>query len=70
METPYVIMIAQTWRDMIALNAAAEPMLMIERRQVMMQVSAIAFAGISFPGSTCEIQREKGRPRSRANANV
>lgn len=61
---------AQTWREMIALKAVAEPILMRERRAVMTQVKMMALAGICFLSWTWPIQFEKGRPLSRAKANV
>src|ERR1700735_1947196 len=63
-------MSAATWREMMALKATAEPMLMRERRQVRMQVSATAFAGMCMVGCTLPIHWAKGKPLSRAKAKV
>ena len=54
----------------MALKATLEPILMRDRRAVMMQERAMALAGICFFGSTYEIHLENGRPLSRAKAKV
>lgn len=63
-------MIAHTWREMIALKAVAEPMLIRERRQVIIQVMMIEFTGNSLVVLTWEIHFENGRPLSLAKAKV
>lgn len=70
MEIVYESMRATTWRDMMALKATDDPMLMRDRSSVNVHVSATAFAGICFVGWTAEIQFENGRPLSRAKAKV
>jgi len=70
MEMEYESISATTCKDMIALKATEEPILMSERSMVMKQESATAFAGICFVGCTVEIHFEKGRPLSLANAKV
>jgi hypothetical protein len=57
-------------REIIALKAALEPMLISERRTVHVQVKTIALAGTSTLGSTRDNQLLKGRPLSRAKAQV
>lgn len=70
MEIEYVSIMATTCREMIALKAVEEPMLIRERRQVIAQVSMIEFTGSCFVGLTWEIHLEKGRPLSLAKAKV
>jgi len=59
-----------TCTEMMALNAVEEPMLIRERRQVIVQVRMIEFTGSCLEAFTCEIHLENGRPLSRANAKV
>lgn len=54
----------------MALKATSEPILMTARSAEMRHDKKTALAGICKLGWTWEIQREKGRPLSRANANV
>lgn len=59
---------ATTWREMIALKATGEPILIKERRRVRTHDNVTAFAGICFLGSTAAIHFEKGKPLSLAKA--
>jgi len=52
----YVASKALTAKDPIALNAAVEPILMRERRQVITKVRRTALSGIFQPGLTCRCQ--------------
>src|SRR2546423_840614 len=70
MEMEYEAMRAATWIEMTALKAAAEPMLISDRIQVIRHVSVTALAGMCSVGCTRPIQSANGRPRSRAKANV
>jgi hypothetical protein len=45
-----------SWREMMALKATAEPMLMRERRQVIKQVKRIAFRGTGVLLRPCDGQ--------------
>src|SRR2546423_1241160 len=70
MEMQYEAISATIWSEMTALKAAEEPMLMSDRRMVKVQVSTMALTGIWSLGCTCPIHFGKGKPLSRANANV
>lgn len=61
---------ATTCREMMALKATSEPMLMTDRRAEIRHDKKTALAGICNVGWTWDIQRAKGRPLSRAKANV
>lgn len=54
----------------MALKATSEPTLMMARSAEMRHDKKTALAGICKVGWTWEIQRAKGRPLSRAKANV
>lgn len=51
-EIIYVPSNAETAREPIALKAAVEPILISDRRQVMVKVIRTAFRGIFHPGLT------------------
>jgi hypothetical protein len=70
MEMQYEAISATIWSEMMALKAVEEPMLMSDSRMVKVQVSVMALAGIWSLGCTCPIHFAKGKPLSRANANV
>lgn len=57
-------------REIIALNATSEPMLMRESAMVMRQVMVTALEGTSSLRSTWPVQLLKGRPLSRAKAHI
>lgn len=61
---------ATTCREMMALKATSEPMLMTDRRAEIRHDKKTALAGICNVGWTWDIQRANGRPLSRAKANV
>lgn len=63
-------MSAATLRDIIALKAVSEPMLMSDSRHEMRHDKAMALTGILRRGCTCAIHLANGRPLSRAKANV
>jgi len=54
----------------MALNATVEPILIKDRRVVIVKVSRTALSGIFQPGLTYEIKEEKGSPLSRAKDQV
>src|SRR5947209_2977558 len=58
------------FRETIALKATLEPILISERRAVMVQVMMMALVGTIRLGSTRDIHLLKGRPWSRAKAQV
>lgn len=70
METAEVNIKATTCREMMALKATSEPMLMTDKRAEMRHDKKTALAGICRVGWTWHIQLAKGRPLSRAKANV
>jgi hypothetical protein len=57
-------------RDLLALKAVSEPMLISESATVMRQVTVTAFAGTCNLGSTWPIQLLNGSPLSLAKAQV
>ena len=61
---------ATTCREMMALKATSEPILMTDKRAEIRHDKKTALAGICKVGWTCDIQLAKGRPLSRAKANV
>ena len=54
-------------RQEVAYNATSEPMLIKDNRRMSTAVNTTALRGTSNEGSTFAIQRENGRPPSRAN---
>lgn len=54
----------------MALKAVVEPILISDNRQVIKKVISTEFNGMFQPGWTWAIVVEKGRPLSRANAQV
>jgi len=70
MEMEYEYIREPTLREMMALNAADEPILMSANKAPMMQERIIALTGIFRLGSILEIHLEKGRPLSRAKEKV
>lgn len=70
METAYVNIKATTCKEIIALKATSEPILITDNRAEMRHDRKTAWAGICNVGWTWDIQLEKGRPLSRAKANV
>lgn len=69
-EMKYVDMIMTRAAEPIALKAVVEPMLIRDKRQVMVNVINTEFKGMFQPGLTCDMKLEKGRPLSRENAHV
>jgi len=59
-----------SWREMIALKAIVEPMLIKLSRMVMAEVTITALAGICVFGLTVPIHLLMGRPPSRAKEKV
>jgi hypothetical protein len=51
----------------ITYKATSEPMLIKDNRRISTAVNRTALRGTSSEGSTFAIQRENGRPSSRAN---
>jgi hypothetical protein len=58
------------FKEIMALKAVLEPILIKERRQLMTHDNMIALTGIMRLGSIFEIHFENGRPLSRAKAHV
>ena len=69
-EIKYVDMMDTSAAEPMALKATVEPMLIRDKRQVMVKVIMTALRGMFQPGFTCVIILEKGRPLSRAKAQV
>jgi hypothetical protein len=69
-EIKYVDNIMTRAAEPIALKAVVDPMLISDKRHVIRNVSSTEFNGIFQPGRTCDIVPEKGRPLSRAKAQV
>lgn len=72
MEILYVAMRAMSCREMMALKATEDPMLIRESRQVIVQVARTAFRGAVefFVWAMLERNLPKGRPPSRAKAKT
>src|SRR5271154_3135535 len=70
METMYVSMRETRLREMMALNATLDPILIRLSRMVIRQVTPTALAGTCSVGWTYAIHDENGRPLSRAKAHV
>lgn len=70
MEIMYVAINAVELKDSIALKAVVDPMLIKLIAMVKRQVKMTELTGTRHRGCTAPSQLEKGKPLSRANANV
>ena len=70
MEMKYVDKMDTNAAEPMALKVTVEPMLINDKRQVIVKVIKTALRGMFQPGFTCVIILEKGRPLSRAKAQV